>query len=46
MKKCVILFTLLILALLLAVFTDEKEHVDLLDEVVITENSLDKLLVE
>ena len=46
MKKCVILFTLLILALLLAVFTDEKEHVDLPDEVVITENSLDKLLVE
>ncbi|WP_299159896.1 hypothetical protein [uncultured Eudoraea sp.] len=46
MKKCVLFFTLLILALLLAVLTDNKERFELLDEVVFSENNIDSLLAE
>ncbi|WP_019671271.1 hypothetical protein [Eudoraea adriatica] len=46
MKKCVIFFILLILALLLAVHTDKNEHFELLDEVVVTENGVDNLLAK
>jgi len=46
MKKCVIFFTLLILALLFAVFTDNKDRLELLNEVVLTENNIDNLLAE
>lgn len=46
MKKCVIFFTLLILALLLAVLTDNKENMELLDEMVYTETNIDTLLSE
>jgi len=46
MKKCVIFFILLILALLLALFTDKNEHFELLDEVVVTENNVDKILAK
>lgn len=46
MKKCVIFFTLLILAILLAVLTDNKEHSVNVDEVVLGENNIDQLLAE
>jgi hypothetical protein len=46
MKKCVIFFTLLIIALLIAVFTDNKERLELLDDVVLSENNIDNLLAE
>ncbi|MBT8182624.1 MAG: hypothetical protein KJO53_13670 [Eudoraea sp.] len=46
MKKCVIFFTLLIIALLFAVFTDNKDRLELLDDVVLSENSIDNLLAE
>ncbi|MGB5359565.1 MAG: hypothetical protein WBN27_06440 [Eudoraea sp.] len=46
MKKCVIFFILLIFALLFAVLTENKERLELIDEVVLTENNMDHLLAE
>ncbi len=46
MKKCIIFFTLLILALLLAVLTENKERSVLVDEVVLEGNNIDHLLAE
>lgn len=46
MKKCIIFFTLLILALLFAVLTDNNDSLALLDDVVYTENGVDNLLPE
>ena len=46
MKKCVIFFILLILALFFAVFTDNEELLELPDEVVLTENSIENILAE
>lgn len=46
MKRCVIFFTLLILVILLAVLTDNKERSVLVDEVVLAGNNIDYLLAE
>lgn len=46
MKKCIIFFALLILALLFAVFTDNEELLELPDEVALTENSIKNILAE
>ncbi|WP_297705178.1 hypothetical protein [uncultured Eudoraea sp.] len=46
MKKCVIFFTLLILALLLAVLTENMERSVVVDEVVLAGNSVDHRLAE
>jgi len=46
MKKCVIFFTLLILALLLAVLTENMERSVVVDEVVLAGSSVDHRLAE
>jgi len=45
MKKCVIFFTLLIIALMIAVLAEGDRNVDLNEDVVMGKNNIDNLLV-
>jgi hypothetical protein len=46
MKKCVIFFAFLVLAILFAVLTDNKEHSVRIDEIVLGENNINQLLAD
>jgi len=46
MKKCVIFFAFLILAILLAVLTENKERSVTIDEIVLGENNINQLLAD
>jgi preprotein translocase subunit SecG len=46
MKKCIIFFAFLVLALLLAVLTENKERSVRIDEIVLGENNSNQLLAD